>query len=108
MSRRSNSTSRVMMDGIIYLSPPNMKQDFDLHHEVYLTLIYLNHIPPTPMVYTNLESMRPRPEGKISTSTRKGITVKANLEMNQDLNILDKVFFCHNLSYLNLFSLYPT
>jgi hypothetical protein len=38
----------------------------------------------------------------------KGITVKANLEMNQDLNILDKSFPCHNLSYLNLLSLYPT
>jgi hypothetical protein len=44
------------------------------------------------MIYTNLESMRSRPEKKRSTSTRKGITVKANLEMNQDINILDKVF----------------
>jgi hypothetical protein len=44
------------------------------------------------MIYTNLESMRPRPKEKRSTSTRKGITVKVNLEMNEDLNILDKVF----------------
>jgi hypothetical protein len=44
------------------------------------------------MIYTDLESMRPRPEKKISTSTKKDITVKANLHMNKDLNILDKVF----------------
>jgi hypothetical protein len=44
------------------------------------------------MIYTDLESIRPRPEKKRSTLTRKDITVKANLEMNQDLNILDKVF----------------
>jgi hypothetical protein len=29
------------MNGIIYLSPPNIKQTFDLHHVVYLTHIYL-------------------------------------------------------------------
>jgi hypothetical protein len=40
--------------------------------------------------------MRPRLEKKRSTSTRKDITVKANLEMNQDLNISDEVF---SLSY---------
>jgi hypothetical protein len=45
------------------------------------------------MIYTNLESMRPRLEKKRSTSTRKDIIVKANLEMNPDLNILDEVFF---------------
>jgi hypothetical protein len=44
------------------------------------------------MIYSDLESMRPRPEKKRSTSTRKDITVKSNLEMNQDLNISDKVF----------------
>ena len=44
------------------------------------------------MIYTNPESMRSRPEMKRSTSTRKDITVKANLEMNQDLNISDEVF----------------
>jgi hypothetical protein len=44
------------------------------------------------MIYTNLESMRPRPEKKRSTSTREDITVKANLEMYQDLNISDEVF----------------
>jgi hypothetical protein len=36
--------------------------------------------------------VRSRPEKKRSTSTRKDITVKVNLEMNQDLNILDEVF----------------
>jgi hypothetical protein len=44
------------------------------------------------MIYTNRESMKPRPEKKRSTSTRKDIIVKANLEMDQDLNILDKAF----------------
>jgi hypothetical protein len=92
MSRRTNPTNRVMMDCIIYLSPPNIKQDFDLYHVVYLTHIYLNHISPTPIIYTNIESIRPRLERKRSTSTRKDIKVKANLEMKQDLNILDEVF----------------
>jgi hypothetical protein len=41
MSRRANPTSRVMIDCIIYLSPPDIRQDFDLHHVVYLTHIYL-------------------------------------------------------------------
>jgi hypothetical protein len=45
------------------------------------------------MIYTNLEPMKPRPEKKRSTSTRKDITVKTNLEMNQDLNISNEVFF---------------
>jgi hypothetical protein len=45
------------------------------------------------MIYTSLELMRPRSEKKRSTSTRKDIKVKANLEMNQDLDILDEVFF---------------
>jgi hypothetical protein len=41
MSIRANPNHRVMMNGIIRLSPPNIKWDFDLHHEVYLTHIYL-------------------------------------------------------------------
>jgi hypothetical protein len=44
------------------------------------------------MIYTNLKSMRSRPEKERSASTRKDIMVKVNLEMNQDLNILDKFF----------------
>jgi hypothetical protein len=80
------------MNCIICLSPPNIKQTFDLHHVVHLIHNYLNHISPTPRIYTNLESMRPRPEKKRSTSIRKDITVKANLKMNQDLNISDEVF----------------
>jgi hypothetical protein len=91
MSRRANLTNKVMMDSIICISPPNIKQVFDLHHVVYLIPIYLNHFP-TPMIYTHLESMRPRPEKKRSMSTRKHIAVKANLEMNQDLNISDEIF----------------
>jgi hypothetical protein len=71
MSKRANPTNSVMTDYIIYLSPPNIKQDFDLHHVVYLIHNYLNHIPPTPMMYTDLESMRPRLEKKSSTSSRK-------------------------------------
>jgi hypothetical protein len=92
MSRRANPANRVMMNCIIYLSPTNIKQFFDLHHVVYLIHNYLNHISPTPIIYANLDSMRPKPEKKRSTSTRKDITVKANLEMNQDLNISDEVF----------------
>jgi hypothetical protein len=38
-----------------------------------------------------------------------GYNSQAKLEMNQDLNVSDKVFFpFHNLPYLNLSSLYPT
>ena len=81
MGIRSNLANRVMMDCIICLSPPNIKQVFDLHHVVYLIPIYLNHFP-TPMIYTHLESMRPRPEEKRSTSIREDITVKVNPEMN--------------------------
>jgi hypothetical protein len=44
------------------------------------------------MRYTDLKSMRPRSKKKISTSTRKDITVKVNIEMKQDLNISDEVF----------------
>jgi hypothetical protein len=51
-----------MMNCITYLLPPNIKQGFDLHHVVHLTHNYLNHIPPTSMIYTDPDSMRPRPE----------------------------------------------
>jgi hypothetical protein len=33
-----------MMNYIIYLSPPNIKQTFDLQRVVYLIHIYLTHI----------------------------------------------------------------
>jgi hypothetical protein len=45
MSIRANPTVRVMMDCIIYLCQPNVKQTFDLHHVVHLIHIYLNHTP---------------------------------------------------------------
>jgi hypothetical protein len=45
MGIRANPTHKVMMNCIICLSPPNIKQTFDLHHVVYLIHIYLNHIP---------------------------------------------------------------
>jgi hypothetical protein len=68
---KSDPTNKVMMDCIIYLSPPNIKQVVDQHHVVYRTYIYLNHIPPTLIIYTNLKSRRPRLEKKRSTSSRK-------------------------------------
>jgi hypothetical protein len=36
MSKRVNPTHRVMMNGIIYLSRPNIKQTFNLNHVYYL------------------------------------------------------------------------
>jgi hypothetical protein len=72
MSGKANPTNRVMMDCIIYLSLPNIKQDFGLHHVVYLTPIYLNHIYPTPMIYTDPNSMRPRPEKKKINPVKEG------------------------------------
>jgi hypothetical protein len=45
MSRRSDPTHRILMDCIICLPSPDIKQDFDLHHVVYLIDIYPNHIP---------------------------------------------------------------
>jgi hypothetical protein len=41
MGIRANPTNRVMMNCIIYLSSPNIKQDFDLQHAVYPIIIYL-------------------------------------------------------------------
>jgi hypothetical protein len=41
MSKRVNPTHRVMMNGTIYLSSPNIKQTFNLRHVVYLILINL-------------------------------------------------------------------
>jgi hypothetical protein len=67
MSIRSNLANRILMDCIIYLSPPNLKQTFDLHHVVYLTHIYLKYTPITPMIYTDPDSRRPRP-GKDKTN----------------------------------------
>jgi hypothetical protein len=43
MSRRSNPTNRVMMDCIIYISPPNIKLGFDLPNVTYHTHNYLNY-----------------------------------------------------------------
>jgi hypothetical protein len=48
-------TNRVMMDCKICLSPPKLKQTFDPHHVVYFFHNHLNHIPPTPLIYTNLK-----------------------------------------------------
>jgi hypothetical protein len=79
-----------MMDYIICLSSPNLKWTFDLHYVVYLLHTYINHIPqPRGYTLTRLNETKTREE-KINID--KDITTKANLEMNQDLNILDKVF----------------
>jgi hypothetical protein len=39
MGISANPTHRAMMNDIIYLSPPNIKQTFNLHHIDYLILI---------------------------------------------------------------------
>jgi hypothetical protein len=36
MSIRANPTHRNMVNGIVYPSPPNIKQTFNLHHVDYL------------------------------------------------------------------------
>jgi hypothetical protein len=89
MGIRSNLDNRVMMDCIIYLFSPDIKQDFDLRHIVHLTHNYFNHMPQLYWYILTLKLMRPRLEKKRSTSTRKDITVEANFEMN----ILDKRLF---------------
>jgi hypothetical protein len=82
VSRRANPTHILMMDCIIYLSPPNIKQDFDLHHVVYLTISILNIF-----IYTNPEAMRPRSEkekinidkeGDESNPTSRGIKIHSS------------------------------
>jgi hypothetical protein len=89
---QTNPTNRVMTDCIICLSPPNIKQTFDLHHVVSLIHIYLNHIPQ-PRWYTLTSNQWDQDQRrKRSTLTRKDITIKANLEINQDLDISDEVF----------------
>jgi hypothetical protein len=109
MSRRANPTHRVMMDCIICLTPPNIKQTFDLHHVVYLIHNYLNHIPPTPMIYTDLESMRPIPKKKRSTRKDKhqlkSSKIKLDHQMNRDSlcmmeSSLAKIFL--SCTYLDL------
>jgi hypothetical protein len=54
MGIRANPTNRVMMNCIIYLSSPNIKQDFDLHHAVYLTHIYLSLTDSIILLYIHL------------------------------------------------------
>jgi hypothetical protein len=80
-----------MMDCIICLSPPHIKQTFDLHHVVYLIQIYLNHIPNSG-IYTNPEAMRPWSEKEKIDLDKEEYNDQAKLDMNQDLNIPDGVF----------------
>jgi hypothetical protein len=60
------------MDCIIYLSPPNLKQTFDLYHVVYLTHIYRNHTPVTRMIYTD-------PVGVLGPTAHPGLPLKVFL-----------------------------
>jgi hypothetical protein len=93
------------MDCIICLSPPNVKPTFNLPHVVYHTYIYLNQIPPTLIIYTDLESMRPRPEKKRSISSRKernqtqsSDALPPNTEFFLTINFLTPAYSCPNLS----------
>jgi hypothetical protein len=96
MSIRANPTQRVMMDCIIYLSPPNFKQNFDLHHVVYLIHIYLNHIPPTLMIYTNPKAMRPILEKEKINLVKEG--EKSN-SIIRCITTQHEVLSHHKLSY---------
>jgi hypothetical protein len=105
VSIRANPTNSVTMDCIICLSPPNVKPTFNLPHVVYHTYIYLNQIPPTLIIYTDLESMRPRPEKKRSTSSRKernqtqsSDALPPNTEFFLTINFLTPAYSCPNLS----------
>jgi hypothetical protein len=107
---RANPTIRVMMNCVICLFSPNIKQDFDLHHVVYLIHNHLNHIPPTPLIYTNLEPMRPRPEKDKLKLVKKGeksnlifrcITIQHGVLLT--INCLTLGYSCPNLPIF-----YPT
>jgi hypothetical protein len=103
MSRRANRTNRVMMNCTIYLSPPNIKQTFDLHHVVYLIHVYLNHTPPTPIIYTNVESMRPRlKKEEINLIKSREDKIQARSLKESRSTIHDGVSPCQNLSFLYL------
>jgi hypothetical protein len=104
---KPDPTNKVMMDCIIYLSPPNIKQVVDQHHVVYRTYIYLNQIPPTLIIYTNLKSRRPRLEKKRSTSSRKersqtqsSDALPLNIEFFPTINFLTLGYACPNLSFI--------
>jgi hypothetical protein len=99
-----------MMNCIIYLSPPNIKQVFDQHHVVYLTYIYLNHIPPTSLIYTDPDSMRPRPEKKKINLVKEGEKSNSTLGcITTQPGVLFTInFLTPNYSYPNLPIFYPT
>jgi hypothetical protein len=64
--------NRVLMDCIIYQPPPDIKPDFDLHHVVYLTHIYLivTKFYPT-FGYSPSTTNYPNPDIKQRLSTAK-------------------------------------
>jgi hypothetical protein len=68
------SPNSVMMDCIIYLSPPDIEPDFDLHHVVYLTHIYLivTKFYPT-FGYSPYTTSYPNPDIKQRLSPAKKI-----------------------------------
>jgi hypothetical protein len=93
------------MNCITYLLPPNIQQGFDLHHAVHLTHNYLNHIPPTSMIDTDPDSIRPRLEKKRSTSSRKersqtqpSDALPPNKEFFLTVNFLTPSYSCPNIS----------
>jgi hypothetical protein len=104
-------TNRVMMDCIICLSPPNIKQTFDLHHVVYLIHIYINHIPQ-PRWYT-LTSNQWDQDRRRKDQPRQGRRwVKSNLKRNHDPQFRMKSFSyytlsCHNLYLPKLYLIWP-
>jgi hypothetical protein len=100
MGMRANPTNRVMMDCIIYLFPPNLKLTFDLHHVVYLIHNYLNHTPPTLMIYTDLESMRTRLEKEKINLVKEG---KKSGSIFRCITTQHRVLPHHKLSYPRLF-----
>jgi hypothetical protein len=92
------------MNCLICLFSPNIKQDFDLHHVVYHFHNHLNHIPPTPLIYTNLKPMRPRPEKdklnlvkKGGSRTRSSDALSPNTEFFLTINYLTLGYSCPKL-----------
>jgi hypothetical protein len=81
------------MDCIIRLSPPNIKQVFDLHHVVYLIRIYLNHIlQPDDMHSPRINELKTGEE-KINLGEKLNSTFRC-------ITTEHRVLPHHKLSYL--------
>jgi len=98
----SNPTNRVMMDCIICLSPPNIKQTLDLHHVVYLIHIYLNHIPNRWYTLTMNQWDQDQKRTKSTSSrkershTRSSDALPPNKESFLTINFLTPGYSCPN------------